>query len=734
RALEHASAPDRGRRPGRIRPPPRRRAAVLRSGAALLVLAVAALGGRNMLGRGAADQGAPTRIRVFPLVSSLASQGGASVGEDVATVIGHALDGVEPLQWLDGWPLLDAEARNDPRRLELGRMAELARSRGCSFFVWGRVIQQGDSARVLLGLHGVRDGDAIASADAGAALGDAWRAGLRALNGLLPRLIETEVPDVEADLGNRPPEAVARFLLGEAALRRAKFSDALTHFREAFAFDSTFGVAGIRGAQAASWIHDPAAASALIDRALTLPLTGRAESFARGVQAYVANDAEAAVRHLEAALAEDSLFSVAWAQLGETYRHLAPRTVPSSAPGPFERAQGLDSLAGYVLFHRLEELTRAGDLERARRARQQFVDGSPDAALQAQIDLMIGCADGGAATLDPGPRLREWPWEVLYAAAQLGMDGDQRACSEVLYHALLVGDTVADPNAGYRSWNALVGLTGSFLVGNRVEDAGRLLEAMADGFESVQALLDASAAGASGVTLAAAAPAWSKGRPAWRAAREAELTRWSELAVLVGALYPQLESIGRRGADDIAAAAGPDLTGIDYRTSLWLLGFWASRNEDGATAERALERLREIAAGQDPLDQAYTSSLADALAAHITLSTGDSTAALEQFRALTAQAPPSFLYWELLAPLSVERLVRARLELEAGEPEVADRLLRGFAEPNAQTNPVFLPLALERCRVAAGGDARRAECARTLERLGWPGRGPAGTDTSIAPS
>lgn len=672
---------------------------------------------------GSPERSGTMRIMVFPLVSSSSAEGAASVGEDVATVIGHTLDGVEPLQWLDGWPLLDPDARNNPRNLQTAAMAGMARDKGCRYYLWGRVIQAGDSAQVLLDLYDVRDSEPVARADARAGLADAWRAGLRAVNGLLPHLIETRIPDVEADFGNRPPEAVARFLLGEAALRRARYNEALGRFREAFALDSTFAVAGIRGAQAATWVHEPEDAAGMVERVLQLPLTPRSRRFASGVQAFIQSDAERAIENLEAAIEEDSLFAVAWAQLGETYRHLAPRLPPVAGRNPFARAETLDSLAGYVLFHRLEELARSGTPAEIRPVRDRFLAGSPDPELQAQIDVMTRCVAGGPDAADWSAELRRWPWEVLYAAAQLGMAGAQLPCTEALYREILVHDTLPDEGAGNRFWNSVVGLSSSMLARNRVEDARRLLDAAQKGILSFQALIDASKVGPMGVDLPDGDVPPLRRDAAWLDTRASQLTRWSELFVLVGAAHPELDDLGERGAADLRGLAGPELTELPYRTSIWLIGLWGAGHGRGADTERAATRLREIAQTlEDPFDAAYTERMATALDAHLQLARGDTAAALTALRALGANARPGVIYWEMIAPYGIERLVRARLEADAGQNDTALTLLRGFDEPNAQTNLLYLPAALKLCQETAAAAQRSREAARCTQRLnalGW---------------
>ena len=661
----------------------------------------------------------PARVLVFPLASTVTAEGTSSLGEDVATLIGHALDGVEPLQWIDGWPLLDPETRGNARSLELSAMADLARSQQCSYFVWGRVVGVGDSARVFLDLHDLSGGEAVASASAVAPLADAWRAGLRAVNGLLPQLIQTEIPDVEADFGNRPPDAVALFLLGEAALRRANFREAFEHFEASFDTDATFAVAGIRGAQAASWIHEPEAAAEMVEQVIQLPMEERSRRFAEGIRGFAAHDAEHAVQNLEAAVAQDPTFTVAWAQLGETYRHLIPRMSAPNGVRPFEQAQALDSLAGYVLFHRLEDLIREEDLVRASDLRDRFRRSDPDQVLRDQIDIMYRCVTEGPDS-DWSREVGQVPWQVLMAAAQLGMGGRQLPCAEALYREILVHDTVSESGAGDRFWNAVVGLSASLLARGDYDAARRMLEASADGFEPFQALMDATTIGAAGVQLPRQAGSWTKGSVPWRAPRVSQLERWSEWFPLVAYAHPNLVDLGDRAAEELRRLAGPNLDDLSYRTSLWALGFWSARQGRIAEATRAAERLREIAASPSGADaRANTIRMAEAVEAHAVLASGDTLAAWDAFRALPANARPGFLYWELVAPLAVERLEWARFEARLGDPDVALDLVKGLEGSNAQTHLLYLPAAWEFCGALDVADEATADCDARLAALGW---------------
>ncbi|HZK78126.1 MAG TPA: serine/threonine-protein kinase, partial [Gemmatimonadaceae bacterium] len=75
------------------------------------------------------------RIMVYPLVIPADFKGSRTVGEDVSTMIGSAIDGAGPLRWIDGWPLLDPNARQDMGRVSDADLSSLAKSKRCAYYL-----------------------------------------------------------------------------------------------------------------------------------------------------------------------------------------------------------------------------------------------------------------------------------------------------------------------------------------------------------------------------------------------------------------------------------------------------------------------------------------------------------------------------------------------------------------------------------------------------------------------
>ena len=205
-------------------PMPRRRGRWLT--VAGLVGALALLIAVGLWVRGAASPPLdPNRVMVFPFVLPSDWAGASTSGEDVATVIGSAMDGAGSLRWVDGWQLLQPAQRDNIRLLSVNDAMALARSQRCAYAITGRIVTRGDSADVYLELYDVQ-GDSVLARPPGksAVAAESWRGGMRAVTEILPVLIPTTTPDLEAAWSSRPPQAVAHFLEGEAAFRRVRLA------------------------------------------------------------------------------------------------------------------------------------------------------------------------------------------------------------------------------------------------------------------------------------------------------------------------------------------------------------------------------------------------------------------------------------------------------------------------------------------------------------------------------
>lgn len=695
------------------------------------IVSLAAVGAAGLtIWRGArpATSVEQSRIMVFPLVVSGASDLSPAVGEDVATMIGHELDGAGPLRWIDGWPLMEVRAREDVRLLTLDAAQRLAAARECGYFLMGRVVLRADSTLVLLELRSTATGEDVTKGEASGTASDPWRVGLRAVTGIVQHLIPTRVPDVEAGFSDRPPDAVARFLLGEQNYRRANFHEAFEHFAAAFAADSTFALAAMRGAQAASWEHDAGAASRLIDAALRLDLPARERQFTNGIRAYLDADAEAAIAALRGALAEDTLMAVAWAQLGEVYRHLAPVEAPpyDAARDAFEHAYAQDRSAAYVMYHLLESLIRSGDTARATGLLAEFRALDPDPELEAQLSYMLECVTTGAGVMLParlGQWARERPLDLLVAAGQLAAQGRQLPCAEAMYLAVLTGDTATDAAWQGRYWGAFVGLGSALLARNEIEDGRRFLTTAVHSYPAFRALVGSARPTAEGVRLSEEDGLRSElADMATEDHGENPLGRALAVLMLAGAVYPELAETAtleaRRWADEDARA----LTGPGNAFQISLYGLLSARAGRADVAARVRSRLVEMGGST-----ASTRQLVSALDAQIALLRGDTAAAIARLEQLRPRADRSALAWGLSAPMGVERLTLASLLLTRGAAERAFALAAAFDDAGPFIHPLFVPASLQIRRAAAeqlGNRTLARQMEARLRSLARPAEGP----------
>ncbi len=609
------------------------------------------------------------RVMVYPLVTPGDSRSARAIGEDVATMIGSALDGAGPLRWIDGWPLLEPPVREDIRTLPLATARSLARSKRCAYYVTGRLVTRGDSVEVLLELNDVRGDSTLARGKAVGLAGEAWRLGLQAVNGVLPKLIRGGAPDIAAEWKDRNPSAVASYLLGEAAFRRLHLAEALTHYRDAVNADSLFGLAAIRGAQAASWNHRTDEAASFIAIAIRQPLPPRYTHFARGYQAWLEGRADSAAAEFRRAIRLDPEMSAAWMQLGEVYTHLLPVTgnPDTLAELAFEEAHRLDPQASNLLLHLIEIRFRRGETAKAGPLVKEFLAAEPDTLLATQVRLMEDCVRRGPARVDWHREARAHPLAILWAANALKGAGAQLPCALGGFAAVLQGDTASDESGNGRRQAALIGLQGVLVAQGRVPEAAAQLD---------------SAIAHTGIG--------------------------TSLFLLDGPLFPELGPRAAEVAQRDQARYGEDYVKCPFPKRLWELGVWEAFNGRvdavAAIAKDLQRRAAKSGARGDSL-------LARAMVAHAALAKGDTVQALALFDAVVAEGVPSTdLEWDEAAPRASERLRLAQLLLSRGQFQRAIDVASVLDSAWPLVHIVYLPASL-RLRADAAtalGDATLA--------------------------
>ena len=600
------------------------------------------------------------RITVFPLSVSRDFKGSSSIGEDIATVIGHSLDGTGSLRWIDGWRLLPASSNptSTDARIDPGVARRLARGQRSGFYLSGRVVGHGDSVEVLVDLIDVAGDSIVRQGRATGIMADAWRTGLRSVNTILPALVPgATAHDLTTEWTDRAPEAVAHFLLGEASFRRARASEALAHYREAVRLDSTFALAAVRGAQAATWDHRSSEAESLIRRALAQKMSPQFTHFALGYAAYLEGRPDSATTELRKALAIDPEMAAAWMQLGETYTHLLPVAgrADTLADAAFNEAMRLDSTAVHMLFHPIESRLRRGLAAQASPLLRRFLAADPDSLLAAQLRLMQDCVAKGSRSIPWKSEISVHPFAVLFAAQSLAAGGGQPDCAESAYIALRTFETpeMAATNAvlDNRRWASLVGLTGILVAEGRTDEA-------------IAHVDSAIARKEGGISLylvgAAVAPALAA-----RAADAAHLTTSQ-------------------------SGASCERCTVDRA---WQMGAWAAAAGDSVALRGFSENLASRASSVSPMSVL----LARATTAKLAVMRRDSLGARKELKAVLespAANTAGNLLWLESSGRGPERLAYARLLAAKRDFRGALDVADVFDSPASQSFVLYLPASL----------------------------------------
>jgi tetratricopeptide (TPR) repeat protein len=616
------------------------------------------------------------RVMVYPLLVPTDFRGSRNVGEDIGTMIGTALDGAGDLRWIDGWTLLSPGVRQNIRNLAAADARALARSKRAAWYVGGRIVMRGDSSEVFLELNDVAGDSTVARGHAVGLTADAWRTGLNAVNTLLPALIQSGAGDVDilAEWKDRNPAAVASYLLAEGAFRRVHLAEALAHYRDALEADSTFALAAIRGAQAATWNHRSDEAASFIQLATRQKLSPRYEYFARGYSAYLAGAADSAAAQFRRAIAVDPEMSVAWMQLGESYMHLLPfaGNTDSLARKAFDEAYRLDPGAKHLLFHSIELRLRDGDTESAESMLREFVATRPDSLLSEQVRLMYQCVKDGPRSVQWMRAARVAPLAVISAANSLKGGGGHLECAVPAFEAVRALDTTT-AGAG-RRWVATVGLASARLAQNRPADA-------------IAGIDNSIARG------------WGGG----------------SFYLMAAPLYPSLRPRAAEIAQKDEATYGQNYSQCPYTVRLWQLGVFEALAGRREVADAVAENLEAKARASGTQADGR---LARSVRAFATLARGDSAAAMALLRSLVSDpAPGGDLAWDLAAPRGMERLTLARLLLAERDYQTAIEVANVFDAAWPSVYLLYLPASLELRAEAASAIPSTQLAARFRSRL-----------------
>jgi len=622
----------------------------------------------------------PNRVIGFPLVSPNEVGGSATPGEDVATLIGSALDRRGALRWIDGWRYLPDADRTSPSAVSADAMQRIARAHGAAWYVTGRIVLRGDSADVLLDLVDARADTVAARPRASGLATSLWRVAIRSVNQLLPVLTPgADARDLEGAWQDREPAAVASFLAGEAAFRRARPADALALYRAAVRDDSTFALAAVRGAQAATAAHRPVEAHLLVQRALGQALPPQYDAFTRGYAAYLDGRADSAISAFKDALRIDPELSSAWAQLGETYIHLVPLVdnADSLAYHAFAQARALDSASAHLVLHPIEIAARRGDIAQVTAFTTRFLRAKPDSTQAAEIRYVEQCAREGPDRIDWRAAVRDNVLAVLSSAVVAGARGGNLPCAAAAYTAVLRMDSVtaAQPDALASRQSALVGLV-AVLVAQHQPDSAL-------------------------VQIARSVERGDGG---------------SSLAMVAASVSPAFAAMASEVAKRDAERFGPDMARCSTPERCWILAQYFRSLGQAASPLAIARALAERSRRDTSSELALYTSAADA---HATLASGDSTGAERALRALLARPlpPGTTLTWFPFGGLGAERLLLSQLLLARGEFREATLVAASLDAAAPASFPLYLLASLQVRKSSATARRDANEAARVQARL-----------------
>ncbi len=612
------------------------------------------------------------KVVLFPLADSRPVQAGTNPGWSVALAISASLEHAVPLRGLDGWAYLDTFIRADARRLTAAMASRVARGRGARYYVVGAIAQVDTNASVTLQLFDATADTLVAQESAKSPLDEVSvvQGGLRAAALLLPHILDPGRTIDVAYLAGRNKSAIALWLQGERAYRQADFAGALALHQRALSEDSSFALAALRGAQAASWEANPDLAVRLVAVAVANDslLPPGSAALARGFDAYLHGDAETAVRWLRQSVQQTPTAAEPVVLLGEAYHHLIRAGGDDSmALEEFREATRRDTLFSTPYVHLAEAAIRAGSVRDADRYVTALRRGRADSTFVRQLEDMRGCVF--SRRFDWTTAARANLTAVVQASHELAAAGQQPSCAEGAFRAAF---EAPDVPAAFR-WHSLLGLTGLLVAEGRGAEARKLLDAEIN-------------AGRTNVMLLYA-PAAIAGAP--MADKSTEIEQYA--ASKYGDGYERGSALSR-----------------------WAMALSHAQHGDRAMVRRLAASLRRLA---DSTRERRDGLIADAVAAHAALAEGDSTAAVARFSALRPSARGQTLVSDVFESLAVERIVLAQLLLRRGQPAEAMRVAETFDNAQPVMHLLYVAESLRIREEAARQLGRSRDLDRARNRL-----------------
>ncbi len=661
---------------------------------AAVVLIAAAIGFFKSRGGGDAVPMSADVIAVVPFTVR-GSPDVAYLGEGMVDLISAKLDGAGPLRAVNPRAVI---AVVTSRKLDLadpGTGRRVAEQVGAGRYVTGDVLEAGGRIQITAYIHGSLAADPPQRALAEGRAEDLFDM----VDSLALALVAGTLPDSMARLqrlattttGSLP--ALKHYLDGERLIRAGQYREASTSYDQAVALDSNFALAYYRKSLVAEWIDafDPRSSA---DKAFAHAdrLSPRDRSLLAALRLRRHGESTAAERAYRAHLNQWPDEVEALIQLGEIQFHDNPR-------------RGLSMAEGIPLFQQALVLEPANANARIHLTR---------------LYAMFGHLDSLASNV------RHFEQDAAANAARgEGDQGGERLVEVQAIQAYTVGDTAAQR----RIVDGMRGQSGAywFLVPHGVSrfardpagaqamldqrtTSGPLLDMLVSNFHAVRGQHDAFR----GIVDAP---------PGGRTAQ------WDLLEAFVwtsGALAPdtaRMQAVLDRlaNADPAVMAQGDwvpayeDLTVAFHRFELdytrALLRIQLGQVAEARRLLAAMRRMPEL-----PYMGALQSDVLKSLDAELLHQAGDDAGALRVLRTMTYEAPHGATY-HALADGTRSRFLRAELELQLGDRDVARGLYRGLDESWSPFDMYHRPVAYQRLGEIAEADGRTADAIEWYSRL-----------------
>jgi len=575
------------------------------------------------------------RVLVVPLENRA---GAPLAGEDVATALADALNTTDSV-------IATVASSNDTSVRATwpdSVVSRLARSRRTRYAVTGRVTPDANP-RLEMRVHDFANGSTLLREVALPVSSDAFSTARLIAHAVLPDVMRPGGAEVDVGLLSAELPALAAYLEGERAYRRADYGSADSLFGLAVQRDSTFAWAALRGAQAANWLTDRKRAARFLDVAFRKvdSLPPRYASLARGLAAYDAGNADSAVAYFRRALALDHRWAEAHHALGEVYHHYVPSTgyARETAEAEFDSAMTYDPGFAAPLFHAIQHAIWSGNRARADSLWRRFAAVVPETSEERQqLELMRGCMDGSATPAVWQAAVRRSTSITAQAAAWMTVGGLRYPdCARDALASL-----AADTSAGDFRWRYYATLELAALHGARRNTPEvRLLQQQ--GVSSDAAMILLATAG-----------------------------------VPIGDLADSVVARVRGGIDSVMVPT-------------WAAATWLLERGD-TTAVRPMVAALERAASAP--DARRPKLLLASMRARLTLARGDTTGAIAQLSRLAPTADQTTLRWNPWEALPWEHFKLAELLAARGRTKQAAEVASAFDSPASFGFVPWLPASL----------------------------------------